>query len=234
MAEGQLVAPRADGSDGPTAGATAPWRSVVSSCALAAGPFDPGLLAAWQRELDDVQRRVMTLRGDVPVVVAAADPLPVGVHALLTLAGARLGAQWLRAQLVDAAAAVELAHRAVTQHEAVRDRPSAGLPANAPPPVEPLPTTNNKEHVLGGDWSITQAARLVADIGPSAYRLLVRGWGAAQLTRLETGASSDRNVLFDTAISLGALAAGVPIAASGRSALDRGVAAQVLDWAVRL
>lgn len=232
MAEGELARPRADGPD--AAAAAVPWRSLVAVCALAAGPFDPALLAAWRGELDDVQERVATLRGDVPVVVEVADPLPVGVHALLTLAGARLGRRWQRAQLIDAAAAVELAHRAVTQHEAVRDRPSAGSLGNAAPPVGPSPTTNNKEHVLGGDWSITQAARLAADIGPSAYRLLVRGWGAAQLTRLQTGSASARNVLFGTALSLGALAAGLPAAESMRPQRVRGAPAQVLDWAARL
>lgn len=218
MTDGQLVTPPVAGA---AEGVTVPWRSVVDACAWTAGPFVPSLLTAWRRELDDVQQRVAALRGDVPVATGVADPLPVGVHALLTLAGARLGALWRADQLIAAAAAVELARRAVLQHEAVRDRDQC---------VGPL----NKQHVLRGDWSITQAARLVADIGPSAYRLLVRGWGAAQLTRLHSGAASARNVLFDTAISLGALTAGVPTETSLRLRTEPCVVAQVLDWAARL
>jgi hypothetical protein len=196
------------------------WRSVVDVCAADAGPFETSLLSAWRRELDDVQARVAALRGDVPVGADPADPLPVGVHALLALAGARLGRVWRPSQLVDAAAAVELARRAVSQHEAVRDRePGRSL---------------NRQHVLRGDWSITQAARLVADIGPQAYRVLVRGWGAAQLLQLRTGQSAARSVLFDTAISLGALTAGVPVEPSPYVADRTCAAAHVLDWAARL
>ena len=88
--------------------------------------------------------------------------------------------------------------------------------------------------MLRGDWSITQAARLVADIGPSAYRVLVRGWGAAQLLQLRTGQSASQSVLFDTAISLGALTAGVSMESSPRVADRSSAAARVLDWASRL
>lgn len=221
MTEGQLVTSRARA-------ATAPWRSVVDACARAAGPFDPSLVAAWRSEMDDVQARLAALRGDVPIAAGVADPLPEGVHALLTLAGARLGTVWRCDQLVDAAAAAELAHRAVLRHDAVLDQPP--LPAHTAGGALPL----NTEHVLGGDWSITQAARLVADIGPSAYRVLVRGWGAAQLTRLRTGASSERDVLFATAVSLGALTAGLPADIALASRGDRDLPDQVLHWAARI
>jgi hypothetical protein len=216
MTDHRLVTERPQGA----ADAGLPWRSVVDMCAAAAGPFEISLLSAWRRELDGVQARVAALRGDVPVSASPADPLPVGVHALLTLAAARLGSVWRAGQRIDAAAAGELARRAVSQHEAVRDRE----------PVRSL----NRQHVLRGDWSITQAARLVADIGPSAYRVLVRGWGAAQLLQLRTGQSASQSVLFDTAISLGALTAGVSMESSPRVADRSSAAARVLDWASRL
>jgi hypothetical protein len=216
VTEGQLV----------TTPVSTPWRSVVEDCALAVGRLDPSVLSAWRRELDDAQRRVAALRGDVPGGCGVEDPLPVGVHALLTLAGARLGVRWRPGQLVDAAAAAELAHRAVLQHEAVRDRPASVVRAAAVAPI-------NKGHVLGGDWSITQAARLVADIGPAAYRVLVRGWGAAQLTRLRTGVPSERDALFATAISLGALTAGIPEESVPRLCAQGGLPSLLLDWAGR-
>jgi hypothetical protein len=200
--------------------ASPPWRSLVDVCATDAGPFDPSLLAAWRGELDDVQRRVAVLAGAGLVDAGPRDALPLGVHALLALAGARLGSLWRVGQLIDAAAAVELARRAVSQHEAVRDREHARVA--------------NREHVLRGDWSITQAARLTAEIGPAAYRVLVRGWGGAQLLQLRTGRAPARDVLFDTAISLGALTAGIPADALFRGAEALRAVTQVRDWAGRL
>jgi hypothetical protein len=200
--------------------ATSSWRSLVDVCASSAGPFDASLLSAWRRELDDVEAQVAALRADASGA-GPTDALPFGVHALLTLAGARLGSVWQRGQLIDAAAAIELARYAVLHHEAVRDR-------------EHDLSSMNRQHVLGGDWSITQAARLVADIGPSAYRVLVRGWGAAQLVQLRTGRAASRDALFDTAISLGALSAGVSTQTPLRLGDRPCVAAQLLDWATRL
>ncbi|HEX7106396.1 MAG TPA: hypothetical protein VF218_10550 [Acidothermaceae bacterium] len=201
------------------------WCSLVDACALVAGPFDPALLLAWRAEMDRAQARVAGL-GDAERAGDASDreapdPLPVGVHALLTLAGARVGEIWRTTQLIDAAAAVELARRAVLQHQAVRD---SDLDARR----------LNRRHVLCGDWCITQASRLVADIGPSAYRVLVRGWGSAQLTRLRTGATSRNDVLFDTAISLGALTAGVPTEVALLARRQPGAIRRVHDWAARL
>jgi hypothetical protein len=230
MADGWLVTARPAGGAGVGASAVgapaaspcavgAAWRALVDVCAVAAGPFAASLLASWRQELDDVEARVAALRADASA--SPLDPLPVGLHALLALAGARLGARWPAAHLVDVAAAVELARHAVLQHEAVLDR-------------EHDPTSMNRQHVLRGDWSITQAARLVADIGPSAYRVLVRGWGSAQLLQLRTGQSAGRDALFETAISLGALTAGVPVQTPLRLP-DRSCAvARMLGWATRL
>lgn len=246
MAEGQLVTPLA----GDASADASRWRSVIERCARDAGPFDPSLLASWRREMDGVAARLAALRREAPVVAVAADPLPAGVHALLAIAGARLGSVWRPEQLVDAATAMELARHAVLQHAAVRDRdvdgrggtPGDGATAGdgatggdascGERPIEVAPL--NKLHVLHGDWSITQAARLVADIGPAAYRVLVRGWGAAQLIRLRTGQAAAAGVLFDTAISLGALTAGVALDAARAMPQQACATTQVRDWAVRL
>lgn len=231
MAEGQLVTPLA----GDASADASRWRSVIERCARDAGPFDPSLLASWRREMDGVAARLAALRREAPVVAVAADPLPAGVHALLAIAGARLGSVWRPEQLVDAATAMELAWHAVLQHAAVRDRDVDGRGGDAScggRPIEVAPL--NKLHVLHGDWSITQAARLVADIGPAAYRVLVRGWGAAQLIRLRTGQAAAAGVLFDTAISLGALTAGVALDAARAMPQQACATTQVRDWAVRL
>jgi len=228
MADGRLVTARPGGAAETGAPAvSASWRSLVDVCAAFAGPFDASLLSAWRLELDDVEAHVVALRADASAVgpidamPLGDQALPSGVHALLTLAGARLGSVWRPEQLIDAAAAIELARHAVLQHEAVRDR-------------EHELASMNRQYVLGGDWSITQAARLVADIGPSAYRVLVRGWGAAQLLQLRTGRIASRDVLFDTAISLGALSAGVPTQTPLRLGDRSCAAAQLRDWASRL
>jgi hypothetical protein len=142
-----------------------------------------------------------------------------GTHALLALAGARLGSGWSSSRLVAAAAAVEQAHRATRHHGAVADD---GLGARAA----------NTWHVLDGDWSITEAATLAAELGPVAYRLLVRGYGAAQLARLGGGGAA-AVALFPAAISLGAFVAhvddvGFPLAVGASPA------AVLLGWACSL
>jgi hypothetical protein len=202
-------------SDG--AGTAAAWHLVADRCA-ASGSFPTSLVASWQQELDAVQSRICALElvADhrlVPVV--GLDP---GVHALVALANASRGSSWRLDHLVDVAAAVELAYRATCQHAKVADQLA-----------EDQARETNKRHVLDGDWSITQAAVLVAEIGPAAYRLLVRGYGAAQLARLQGGRSA---ALLGAASSLGALVAGGGAgdgvgAAAGMSP----VGARVLAWA---
>jgi hypothetical protein len=66
----------------------------------------------------------------------------------------------------------------------------------------------NARVVLDGDWSITQAAVLVADIGPQAYRFLVRGYGSTQVGQLVGDA--DPLALMKAAVDLAALVAGIP------------------------
>ncbi len=152
MAEGRLVMPRAlrRRRDGERAVAMrgrglAPYRRAVRSA----------LLSAWRREMDDVRQRLVALRGDVPDFgTAVKDQLPVGVHALLTLAGARLGrcggrrARRRRGRR-RAGASCGAATRGRSRSTA------AGFPVDA--------RANEQGHVLRGDWSITQAARLAAE-----------------------------------------------------------------------
>lgn len=207
MTQGRIAVARV-----PAAG----WRDAADACALAA--VDAGralpssLVSAWRAELDAVEARVRVLERTAPGSPALASAVGDGAHALLALAGARLGDRWVSAQLIDVAAAVELAYRATRHHDAVSDRAHA----------------SNKRRVLDGDWAITEAAVLVADVGPVAYRMLVRGYGAAQLVRLEPG--EPVLSLLPTAVSLGALVADAeppefPLLA-GRSA-----AATVWQWA---
>lgn len=195
MTEGRLVSASV---------ADTPWRDVVDRCAVAAGPFTPTLLAAWTHELDVVQARIDGLERAAPHRLQQATRFGDGLHALVALATARLGTRWSAAQLLDVAAAVELAHRATRHHDAVADQ-TAGAPTHG----------GNRQHVLDGDWSITQAAVLAADVGPRAYRLLVRGYGMAQLARLEPDRAGRRTVeLLATAAALGGYVAAVPEAES--------------------
>ncbi len=93
------------------------------------------------------------------------------------LTSARLADAWDPGKLSDVATAVELAYRASLHHRVVSDVSDE--------PTSPAGTRSpNTRVVLDGDWSITQAAVLVADIGPSAYRILVRGYGATQVGQL--------------------------------------------------
>lgn len=194
------------------------WRQLVDAVARAAGPFPRPLLRSWRAELDAVEALVRLLERAAP---GAAGPVPRdGTHALLALAGARLGSGWSSPRLVAAATAVELAHRATRHHSAVTDD---GLGARGA----------NTWHVLDGDWSITEAATLAAELGPVAYRLLVRGYGAAQLARLGGDRGAAAAALFPAAISLGAFVAhvddvGFPLAVGASPA------AVLLGWACSL
>ena len=196
------------------------WRDVVDRAAVEIGPLTPALARHWRTELDDVERRVADLERSAPAL-----PADDGVHAFVALASARLGDAWEPRQLIDVAAAVELAYRATRHHAGV---------VNAPPDVL---QGRNTAAVLDGDWSITQAAVLVSDVGPTAYRLLVRGYGATQLATLSSG--TDRLALIRAAVSLGGLIAGVSDdnldrlwadAANGRA--HRSAEAAALAWAV--
>jgi hypothetical protein len=153
-------------------------------------------LASWRLELDAVEARVRAAQWRLPAIESVPSD---GMHALLVLAGARLGRRWDTHQLIDAAAAMELADRAVRWHGAVRDGP----------PGNPRRHGHNVTQVLGGDLAITQAALLVAEIGPAAYRLLVRGYGAAQLTRFAPVRPPGPAPLQTAALALGALIGGI-------------------------
>jgi hypothetical protein len=196
------------------------WRSVVTLAEAAIGPLPPAVAASWRDELEAVERLVAEVACPVP---AGRGTLPDGALALVCLAAARLGTVWSATVLVEAAAAVELADRAVRHHARVTDR-VAGVAAP------------NIEAVLDGDRSITRAAAMVAAIGPSAYRALVRGYGCVQLAALtlptstdgqpqapRSGLRADANGLVHAAVSLGLIVVGQePDAPSGpRPAADR-------------
>ena len=211
------------------------WRDVVGRCAREAGPFPAALVEAWQGEIDAVEARIDALECAAGYLPGCLHGLEAGVHALVALASPRrappraASQSWAASRLVDLAAAVELAYRATRHHDQVRDAASSSR-------------EENRRHVLDGDWSITQAAVLAADAGPRAYRLLVRGYGAAQLGRLGMVATP---ALLATAAALGALAGGIGDPA-GDSAVDPAIdpavdlgrpdstalyAARVLAWA---
>lgn len=121
-----------------------------------------------------------------------------GLHAFVALATARLADAWDPAQLIDVATAVELAHRASQHHRRVVDAPTMSDGEKCP----------NGRVVLDGDWSITQAAVLVADIGPAAYRCLVRGYGSTQVGQLFGDA--EPLALMKAAVELAGMVAGLP------------------------
>jgi hypothetical protein len=152
-----------------------PWRCVIAAAQDAIGPFPLEVAASWCAELDAVQQLVVAVDCTMPPRHGVA---PDGALALICLATARIGATWLPATLVDAAAAVELADRAVRHHAGVADRPYAGRAAAG------SATVANRQRILDGDTSITRAASLAAGIGPAAYRALVRGYGCVQLAAL--------------------------------------------------
>jgi hypothetical protein len=99
----------------------------------------------------------------------------------------------------------------------------------------------NARVVLDGDWSITQAAVLVADIGPAAYRCLVRGYGSTQVGQLF--GDTEPLALMKAAVDLGALVAGLPDDAAHRlwadatgvrpTAARPSLPAAVVAWALR-
>jgi hypothetical protein len=167
------------------------WRGRVEQLGRVAGPFPAELEASWRVELDAVQERM-------PAAVRAAD----GVHALLVLAGARVGGGWEPGRLLDLAAAVELAHHAIRLHAGVGDGPPGNRARRA----------RNIERVLEGDLAITQAALLAADVGPVAYQRLVRGFGSCQVASLVPCVAPVHRIapLAAVAFGLGALVAGVP------------------------
>jgi hypothetical protein len=191
-----------------------PWRWVVVAAQQAVGPFPVALAAAWSAELDVVQELVAAVETGAPPRAGAA---PDGALALVCLAGARLGGGWAPSQLVEAAAAVELADRAVRHHADVADRPYIDRTA----PV-------NRRPILDGDWSITRAASLAAGIGPAAYRALVRGYGCVQLAAL-AGASAGPSLAGGSGFcadagGLARAAAAMGLIVSGRPAQDFGSA----------
>jgi hypothetical protein len=236
------------------------WRDVVDRAAVEIGPLTPALARHWRTELDDVERRVSDLERSAPAL-----PADDGVHAFVALASARLGDAWDPRQLIDVAAAVELAYRATRHHAGVlnaaarerspvtaRERSPVTARERSPVTVHdgspvhdrsPVATRDrmsgrNTAAVLDGDWSITQAAVLVSDVGPTAYRLLVRGYGATQLAELLSG--TDRLALIQAAVSLGGLIAGVSDDSLARLWVDasngrahRSAEAAALAWAVR-
>jgi hypothetical protein len=186
----------------------AAWRDVVDRAVDALGHVTPVLARHWRSEIDDVEGRVAGLERSAPA--GSADD---GLHAFAALAGARLGEVWKPGQLVDVAAAAELAYRATRHHDAVVNVQPVELDGLAKA-VTSGARHDNTGVVLDGDWSITQAAVLVADIGPTAYRLLVRGYGTTQMARLSGGV--DRSSLLRAAAALGGLVASVPVATVDR------------------
>jgi hypothetical protein len=192
------------------------WRDLVDRADGVLGTVSPALARHWRTELDEVEQRVVRLERSAPE--PAADD---GMHAFVALATARLADEWDPQRLIDVAAAVELAHRATRHHAAILNSGRS----------------QNVAVVLDGDWSITQAAVLVADIGPAAYRILVRGYGATQVGQLS--GVGDPLGLVRAAVALGALVAELPASAvqelwtaTRLPSARRPTPAAVLAWAV--
>ena len=173
------------------------WRDLVDDATSQLGPVSPALVRHWRAELDEVERRVALLEYAAPV-----DSADDGLHAFVALATARLADAWDPAQLIDAATAVELAHRASQHHRQVVE---TAVDSIKRPDGERCPNTRV---VLDGDWSITQAAVLVAGIGPAAYRCLVRGYGSTQVGQIFGDA--EPLALMKAAVELAALVADLP------------------------
>jgi hypothetical protein len=208
-------------------GGVSAWRDLVDDATSRLGLVSPALVRHWRAELDEVERRVALLEYAAPV-----DSAGDGLHAFVALATARLADAWDPAQLIDAATAVELAHRASQHHRQVVE---TAVDSIERPDGERRP---NARVVLDGDWSITQAAVLVAGIGPAAYRCLVRGYGSTQVGQIFGDA--EPLALMKAAVELAALVADLPddaarnlwanaSASGGRSA---SVPAAVVEWAV--
>jgi hypothetical protein len=210
------------------------WRDLVDQAAGQVGPVSPTLARHLRTELDEVEGRVASIERSAPRL-SAAD----GLHAFVALATARVADSWDPGMLSDVATAVELAYRASLHHRVVTDAR-----------VSDKVRFPNTTAVLDGDWSITQAAVLVADIGPAAYRILVRAYGSTQVGQL--CGVADPLGLMRAAVALGALVAvgvpaGVPAGvqapadAAQRLWQDAGLApsrrstpAAVLAWAIGL
>jgi hypothetical protein len=204
------------------------WRDLVDDATGRLGPVSPALVRHWRAELDEVERRVALLEHAAPV--GSPDD---GLHAFVALATARLADAWDPAQLIDAATAVELAHRASQHHRLVVD--TAVDPMMAPDGER----CSNARVVLDGDWSITQAAVLVAGIGPAAYRCLVRGYGSTQVGQIFGDA--EPLALMKAAVELAAMVADLPDdvtrslwahATDVRAGRPASVAAAVVAWAI--
>jgi hypothetical protein len=178
------------------------WRDLVDDATSRLGLVSPALVRHWRAELDEVERRVALLECAAPVDSAGG-----GLHAFVVLASARIADAWDPAQLIDAATAVELAHRASQHHRRVVDVAvdSTAVDSTEGADGERCP---NARVVLDGDWSITQAAVLVAGIGPAAYRCLVRGYGLTQVGQIF--GDSEPLALMQAAVDLAALVAGLP------------------------
>jgi hypothetical protein len=214
------------------------WRDLVDQAAGQLGPVSPTLARHLRTELDEVEGRVGSIERSAPRR-SAGD----GLHAFVALATARVADSWDPGLLSDVATAVELAYRASLHHRVVTDASAASVTDARPASVTDARAGKvrfpNTTVVLDGDWSITQAAVLVADIGPAAYRLLVRGYGATQVGEL--CGVADPLGLMRAAVALGVLVAEAPADAAQRLWHDASLApsrrstpAAVLAWAVGL
>ena len=213
------------------------WRDLVDDATSRLGLVSPALVRHWRAELDEVERRVALLEFAAPVACATD-----GLHAFVALASARVADAWDPAQLIDAATAVELAHRASRHHRLVVDTAVDTAVGRAVDAAVDAPNAvdgdryPNARVVLDGDWSITQAAVLVAGIGPAAYRCLVRGYGSTQVGQIFGDA--EPLALMKAAVELAALVAELPDDAArslwdvASGARPASVPAAVVAWAI--
>lgn len=133
---------------------------------------DPHLAVAVQRGLDAVEQllRDELSAGELFVSETALHLVQAGgkrFRPLFTMLAAQLGPNSDSAEVVRAAAVVELIHLATLYHDDVMDEATmrrGAVSANA--------RWDNNIAILTGDYLFAQASRLVAQLGPDAVRII--------------------------------------------------------------
>lgn len=138
---------------------------------------DAGLESRVRAGLEAVEQVLRdSSQSEAPFVTAAAQNVMfVGgkrFRPLLVLMAAEFGPEPAAADVMKAAAVVELTHVATLHHDDVMDEAAlrrGSATANA--------RWDNSIAILSGDWLFARASDLVADLGPEAVRIQARTFG---------------------------------------------------------
>ena len=166
------------------------WRDLVDDATSRLGLVSPALVRHWRAELDEVERRVALLECSAPSRPRPSTACTRSSHS--PPRGSQMRGIRRNSSTWQRRSSSPTVHRSIIGEFAIHP---------TKPDAEGCP---NARVVLDGDWSITQAAVLVADIGPAAYRCLVRGYGSTQVGQL-----------FGDAEPLALMKAAVELAANG-------------------